>query len=143
MGSGFDNSIYWIISHVVTIFHYYTFKITVIITHKAFNSHVKSSQVFYKLLVAFSYRELHSLLLFCTSLSVFLDQSSRGDNMGTITVALNDTLQILHINKIFKSHFKSSQADLLYSSVVLVPIHSVCMLPPRLSILAQEFCSLM
>jgi hypothetical protein len=34
------------------------------------------------------------------------------------------SLQILHINKIFKSHFKSSQADLLYSSVLLVTISS-------------------
>jgi hypothetical protein len=36
-----------------------TFKITIIITHKVFNSHVKSSQVFYELPVAVSYRELN------------------------------------------------------------------------------------
>jgi hypothetical protein len=30
MGSGFDNSIYWILSHVVTTIRYYTFKIAVL-----------------------------------------------------------------------------------------------------------------
>jgi hypothetical protein len=29
----------------------------------------------------------------------------------TTTVSLNHTLQILHINQVFKSHVKSSQAD--------------------------------
>jgi hypothetical protein len=45
-------------------------------------------------------------------------------NTETITISLNYTFQVLHINKVFKSHFKSSQADLLYSSVPLVPIRS-------------------
>jgi hypothetical protein len=34
MGSGFDNSIYWMISHVVTTLRYYTFKIAVTMTHQ-------------------------------------------------------------------------------------------------------------
>jgi hypothetical protein len=34
MDSGFDNSIYWIISHVVATIHYYSFKIAVSMTHK-------------------------------------------------------------------------------------------------------------
>jgi hypothetical protein len=42
----------------------------------------------------------------------------------TITISLDYTLQVRHINKVFKSHVKSSQADLLYSSVLLVPIRS-------------------
>jgi hypothetical protein len=68
MGSGFDNSIYWIISHIVTTISYYTFATAVtmtktIVTHKVFHSHVKSSQVFYELPVAVSYRELTELLV--------------------------------------------------------------------------------
>jgi hypothetical protein len=47
-------------SPVVTTNNCNTFKITVIITHKDFNSHVKSTQVFYELPVAVSYRELNS-----------------------------------------------------------------------------------
>jgi hypothetical protein len=39
-------------------------------------------------------------------------------NTETITISLDYTLQTLHINKVFKSHFKSSQADLLYSFVL-------------------------
>jgi hypothetical protein len=33
MGSGVDNSIYWIISHIVTTIRYYTFKTAVCRTH--------------------------------------------------------------------------------------------------------------
>jgi hypothetical protein len=36
-------------------------------------------------------------------------------------------------HKFFKSHAKSSQVDLLHSSVLLVPVHSVRVLPPLLS----------
>jgi hypothetical protein len=46
-------------SLVVTTNKCNTFNITVIITHKVFNPHVKSSQVFYELPVAVSYRELN------------------------------------------------------------------------------------
>jgi hypothetical protein len=55
-------------------------------------------------------------------------------NTGTIEVSLNHTLPIpLHYStQSLKSHVKSSQADLLYSSVLLLPIHSVRVLPPLL-----------
>jgi hypothetical protein len=46
-------------SLLVTTNNCNTFKITVIITHEVFNSHVKSSQVFYELPVPVSYRELN------------------------------------------------------------------------------------
>jgi hypothetical protein len=48
-------------SLLVTTNNCSTFKITVIITHKVFNSHLKSSHVFfnYELPVAVSYRELN------------------------------------------------------------------------------------
>jgi hypothetical protein len=46
-------------SLVVTKNNCNTFKITVIIIHKVFNSHVKSSQVFYEIPVAVPYRELN------------------------------------------------------------------------------------
>jgi hypothetical protein len=55
-------------------------------------------------------------------------------NTETITISLGYTLKVLPINKIFKPHIKFSQADLLYSSVLLVPICSVRMLPPLLSL---------
>jgi hypothetical protein len=61
----------------------------------------------------------HSTLLS----SIYLHKSSRIYN----TVSLNHTLPIslsYSTHKIFKSHVKSSQADFLYSSVLLVPIHS-------------------
>jgi hypothetical protein len=48
--------------------------------------------------------------------------SSHGNKITTQKLALQITLNIT--NKIFKSHFKSSQADLLYSSVLLVPIRA-------------------
>jgi hypothetical protein len=32
----------------------------------------------------------------------------------TIAVSLNHTLQVLHMNKVFQSHFKSSQVDFLF-----------------------------
>jgi hypothetical protein len=50
---------------------------------------------------------------------------------GCITQELNYTLPIpLHCNthSVFKSHIKSSQADLLYSSVLLVQLHSMCVI---------------
>jgi hypothetical protein len=68
---------------------------------------------------------LHSVQLLNTilfSLSVLLLTVY---NTGTISVSLNHTLQILHINKVFNSHAKSSQANLLYSSVLLGPICSL------------------
>jgi hypothetical protein len=34
MCSRFDNEIYWIVLHVLTTIHYYTFKIAVYMTHK-------------------------------------------------------------------------------------------------------------
>jgi hypothetical protein len=37
------------------------------------------------------------------------------------------------MNKVFQSHFKSSQVDLLYSSVLLDPVRSVRVLPPHYS----------
>jgi hypothetical protein len=70
----------------------------------------------------------HSILIS----SVDLHKSSRVYNTGTIIVSLNHTFKILNINKIFKSHVKSSEADLLYSSVLLVPIRSVRVLPSLL-----------
>jgi hypothetical protein len=54
--------------------------------------------------------------------SVYLHQSSRIYNTGTIKVSLNHTLPIpLHYSthKVFKSHVKYSQADFLYCSVLL------------------------
>jgi hypothetical protein len=59
--------------------------------------------------------------------SVYLHLSSWIYNTGTIKVSLNHTLPIsLHnsTHKVFKSHVKSSQAYVLYSSVLLVPIRS-------------------
>jgi hypothetical protein len=53
-------------------------------------------------------------------------------NTGTITVSLNHTLPIpwyYSAHKVFKSYVKSSQANLLYSSALLV---SIRVLPPRL-----------
>jgi hypothetical protein len=70
----------------------------------------------------------HSILIF----SVYLHKFSRVYNTGTIIVSLNHTFKILNINKILKSHVKSSQAELLYSSVLLVPIRSVRVLPSLL-----------
>jgi hypothetical protein len=43
MGSGFDNSIYWIISHVVTTIRYYTFTIAVSMTHNYITLKVNTS----------------------------------------------------------------------------------------------------
>jgi hypothetical protein len=40
------------------------------------------------------------------------------------------SLQILHINKIFEAHFKFLQANLPYSSVLPVSLHSILMVPP-------------
>jgi hypothetical protein len=51
-------------------------------------------------------------------------------NTETITVSVDYTLQVLHINKDFKSHVKSSQGDFLYSSVFLILIFSVYLLLP-------------
>jgi hypothetical protein len=52
-------------------------------------------------------------------------------DLNTETTTL--TLQILHINQAFTSHVNSSQADLLFSSVLLVPIRClVCVLLPQL-----------
>jgi hypothetical protein len=59
--------------------------------------------------------------------SVYLHQSSRIYNTGAIKVSLNHTLPIplyYSTQKVFKAHVKSSLADLLYSSVLLVPIRS-------------------
>jgi hypothetical protein len=59
--------------------------------------------------------------------SVYLHYSSRIYNTGTVSVSLNQTLPIsLHYSthKVFKSHVKISQADFLYSSVLIVPIRS-------------------
>jgi hypothetical protein len=50
-------------------------------------------------------KSLHANL-FSVSVLVFT-----GLNTGTIIVSLNHTLQILHINNIFRSHIKSSQVD--------------------------------
>jgi hypothetical protein len=47
-------------SLVVTTNNCYTLKITVIVTHKVFNSHIRSLQVFYEPPVAVSYQELNS-----------------------------------------------------------------------------------
>jgi hypothetical protein len=41
-----------------------------------------------------------------------------------MTVSLDHTHPVLHLNTVFRSHFNSSQADFLYSSVLLVPIRS-------------------
>jgi hypothetical protein len=65
----------------------------------------------------------HSTLLS----SVCLHKSSRISNTGTIKVSLNHTLPIpLHYSthNVFKARIKSSQADFLYSSVLLVQILS-------------------
>jgi hypothetical protein len=54
--------------------------------------------------------------------SVYLHQSSRIYNSGTIKISLNHTFPIrLHYTtrKVFKSHVKSLQADFLYSSVLV------------------------
>jgi hypothetical protein len=60
--------------------------------------------------------------------SVCLHYSSPIYNTGTIKVSINYTLPIpLHYSthKVFKSHMKSSQADLFNSSVLLVQICSL------------------
>jgi hypothetical protein len=67
----------------------------------------------------------HSTLISLVS----LHQSSWIYNTETIKVSLNHTFPIsLHYNthKVFKSHIKSSQPDLLYSSLLLVATHSAC-----------------
>jgi hypothetical protein len=75
----------------------------------------------------------HSRLIYL----VYLHQSSRIYNIGTIKVSLNHTLPIpLHYNtyKVFKTQFKPSQVDFLCSSLLLAPIRSVRVLPPLLSL---------
>jgi hypothetical protein len=65
---------------VVTTNNCNTFKITVIITHKVFNSHVKSSRVFYELPVAASYRELNwtpGVILQISLYSLCTDQAQK------------------------------------------------------------------
>jgi hypothetical protein len=65
----------------------------------------------------------HSTLIF----SVYLHWFSQIYNTGSIKVPINHTLPIslcYSTHKVFKSHVKSSQAELLYSSVVLVPIRT-------------------
>jgi hypothetical protein len=67
--------------------------------------------------------------------SVYHHYSSRTDNTGTIKVSLNHTLpKPLHYSthKVFKSHVKSSQAEFLYSSVLLklTACLLVCCTPP-------------
>jgi hypothetical protein len=59
----------------------------------------------------------HSTLLS----SVYLHYFSRIYNTGTIKDSLNHTPNTLHYSahKVFRSHVKSSQADFLYSSVLL------------------------
>jgi hypothetical protein len=71
---------------------------------------------------------LYTIYYYSTLISsVYLHQSSRIYNTGTIKVSLNHTLPIslcYSTHKAFKSHVKFSQADRLYSSVPLVPICS-------------------
>jgi hypothetical protein len=68
---------------------------------------------------------LHFTIAHVLGFSVYTSHLLATDlNREIITVSLDYTLQVLHINKVFKSNFKSSQADLLYSSVFLVPIPS-------------------
>jgi hypothetical protein len=50
--------------------------------------------------------------------SVSLHCSSRIYHTGTMQVSLDYTLQVLHINRVFQSHFKSSQVDELSSSTM-------------------------
>jgi hypothetical protein len=78
------------------------------------------------------YTTKHSTLTF----SVYFHCSSRIYHTGTIQGRLHHALPIslyYSTHKVFTSHVKSSQADLLFSSVLLVPIRSlVRVLLPRL-----------
>jgi hypothetical protein len=71
-------------SLVVTAHNCNTFKFT----HKVYNSHVKSSQVFYELPVAVSYRELNCTELNCQSQSqshIATDGQSVSKSWGLMT----------------------------------------------------------
>jgi hypothetical protein len=73
-------------------------------------------------------RTLHFITAHALGFPVFTSRLLAMDlNTETITVSLDQTRPIsLHYSarKAFKSHIKSTQADLLHSSVFLVPIHS-------------------
>jgi hypothetical protein len=72
---------------------------------------------------------LHFTVAHALGFPVFTSRLLATDlNTETITVSLDYTHQVLHMKKIFKSHVKSSHADLLSSSVLLVPFRSVHML---------------
>jgi hypothetical protein len=80
------------------------------------------------LLITFKYRR---------NVDLITHWSSPGNTIKIqelLTISVNYTLQILRINKVLKSHVKSSQADLMYSSLLPVLIRSVRMLPPFLFI---------
>jgi hypothetical protein len=66
--------------------------------------------------------DFHTTVHSTLASSFYLYYPSRIYNIGTIKVSLNHTLPIslyYSIHKVFKSHVKSSQADFLYSSVLL------------------------
>jgi hypothetical protein len=50
-----------------------------------------------------------------------------GLSTQTITISLNHTFQVLHTNQLIYSDVSSSRADLLFSSVFLVPIRCLCL----------------
>jgi hypothetical protein len=93
---------------------------------------VISTSVSHCLLITPKYRQystvsdLHTFqftVAHALGLTVFTSRLLAMDlNTETIAVSLDHTIQILNINKVLKSQVKSSQADLLYSSVLLVPI---------------------
>jgi hypothetical protein len=87
------------------------------------NLQVVTTNNYYTLADLHNLRSLHTNL-FSLSPLVFMDKGLPKSHTPN-TTALQHT-------EVFKSHVKSSQANLLYSSVLLVPIHSVHVLPPLL-----------
>jgi hypothetical protein len=93
-----------------------------------------STSVTYSVLITLKYRQysaiahLHTFQFTVAHALGFCVPTSRLGatdlKTETITISLDYALQILHINEVFKTHSKSSQADLLYSAVLLVPIRS-------------------
>jgi hypothetical protein len=103
---------------------------------------VVTTNNYYTIVALHNLQSLHTNLLSLFPLVFTAISWQRVYNTGTIKVSLNYTLPIslyYYTHKVFKSHVKSSQADFLYSSVLLkltacllysssLPLYSSCLL---------------